>query len=60
MPKYTVHLMTAYCTYKGVEANGEDEAMKKVHFPPEFDINDPHTLVAYEEEEDDEERGVKG
>ena len=28
--KYTVHFMTAYCTWEGIEAKDEDEAIKKM------------------------------
>ena len=53
--KYTVHLMTPYCTWEGVEADSEDEAIKKCDIPPEMDGNERCTFVADEEDEEDEE-----
>jgi hypothetical protein len=47
--KYTVHLMTAYCSWEDIEAKSEAEAIEKVQYPPEFDCNDQHTFVAIEE-----------
>lgn len=54
MPKYTVHFMTAYCTWEGVEADSPDEAIQKVGTPQEFDANEPFTFVAQEEDEEEE------
>jgi len=49
--KFTVHFMSAYCTWEGVEAESEVEAIKKCEVPPEFDSNEPSTFVAFEEDE---------
>ncbi len=49
--KYTVYLMTPYCTWEGIEAGCEEEACDKVSIPPFFDFNEPHKLYAIEEEE---------
>ena len=51
MPKFTVHLMTPYCTWEGVEAVSWKEAIKKCHIPPEMDGNERCAFVADEEEE---------
>ena len=55
MPKFTVHFMTAYCTWEGVEAESEDKAIEKVGVPAEFDGNDPFSFVVVEEENEEEE-----
>lgn len=54
MSKFTVYLMTPYCTWENVEAKDEDEAIRKCDSPPEFDWTEPHTFLAVEEEEEDE------
>ena len=53
--RFTVHLMTPYCTWENVEAKDEDEAIKKCEIPPEFDGNEPHSFMTSEEEEDEKE-----
>jgi len=53
MPKFTVHLMTPYCTWGNVEAKDEDEAVRKCGTPPEFDLNEPFSFVAVEEQEEE-------
>jgi len=53
--RFTVHLMTPYCTWENVEAKDEDEAIKKCEIPPEFDGNEPHSFMTSEEEEDERE-----
>lgn len=49
--KYTVVLMMEYCTWEGIEAESEDDAIRKVDTPPELDSNIPHAFRAFEEEE---------
>ena len=49
MPKFTVHLMTPYCSWEDVEAKNRKEAIDKCHIPPEFDCNDPFVFTAVEE-----------
>ena len=54
MPKFTVHFMTAYCTWSGVEAKDEKDAISKCETPDEFDGNEPSTWAAVQEDDDDE------
>ena len=52
MPRFTVHLLTPYITWEGVEADDEDDAIHKCGFPPELDVNDgPYEHVVWEEED---------
>jgi hypothetical protein len=51
MPKFKVQLMTAYCTWEGVEADNEAEAIDACEYPPEFDCNEEHTWRAEKEDE---------
>jgi hypothetical protein len=55
MAKFTVHLLTADCTWEGVEANNEDDAIKKCQdgVPSYFDWTEPHTFIACKEEVED-------
>lgn len=49
MPKYTVYFLTPHSLWKDVEAENEDEAIRKCGTPPEFDGNEPSEWVAIEE-----------
>lgn len=51
MPKFTVHMLTSYCTWEDVEAKDEDEAISKCPIPGEFDCNDPCHFIAIEDKE---------
>ena len=65
MSKFTVHLMTPYCTWEGVDAKSKKEAILKCEIPPGFDFNEPSTFVAFKENEgedegeDDEQNGKR-
>lgn len=48
---YTVYFMSPYCTWEGVEAKNEDDAIRKCPVPPEFDANEVGHFLAIEEEE---------
>lgn len=51
MPKYTVYLMTPYCSWD-VDAKNKAEARKKVDYPLEFDMSDEHCLIVIREDQD--------
>jgi len=53
MPLYTVHFMTPFCSYEGIEAGSEDDAIAQCFIPAEFDANEPCVFVAIEEEEEE-------
>lgn len=52
MKKFTVHFMTPYCTWEGVEAKSKKEAIKKCSVPDEHGMNTPGSFMAIEEEKD--------
>lgn len=55
MKKFTVHLMTPYCSWEGVTAKDEKEAIAQCTMPEEFDYGcDAYTLIAIEESTDEE------
>ena len=51
LKRYPVSLMTPYCAWD-VEAASENEAIKKIRMPDEFDRADEHMLIAVEEDKD--------
>jgi len=53
MPKFTVHFMTAYCTWENVEAENEDEAIAQCEVPAEFDYCEAFHFCAIPEEDED-------
>ena len=49
MSKYTVHMMTPYCSWENVEAKNKKEAIDKCHIPPTFDCNEQFMFTAIKE-----------
>ena len=53
MKTYTVHLLTPYCSWEGVEAKSQKEAMRKCNPIAEPDSSEYQTMVAILENDDE-------
>ena len=56
MPKYTVHLLTPYMSWEGVEAKSKKEAIAQCNADPEPDADYQHMVAIREELDDVDER----
>lgn len=52
LKRYTVHFMSPYCSWYGVQARSMKEAISKCPIPPEYDMNEPGHFIALEEDQD--------
>lgn len=50
---FTVYFLTPYCTYEGIIAKDEDDAIRKCEIPAEFDLNEPSNFLAIEEDDNE-------
>lgn len=54
MAKFTVHLMTPYCTWEDIEAADEDAAIRKCALEKGFDCNEVQSWLACHENDEEE------
>ena len=50
MKKFTVYFMSPYCAWEGIEAKNKKEAIAQCDVPPEYDMNEPGSFIAIEED----------